>query len=517
MSYQPDFIVIGGGVNGLTAACYLLKEGFSTLVIERQPEIGGAAITREITLPGFQHDVFATSINIWRASNIQRELELEKYGYKEIDPEPIASTPFKNGNAITIFHDLQKTLKSFAKVSQKDAKSFEQIYKFYQDSKSILLGGMSMPPLAYSELTKILEESDTGLEFLQFSFMSARDWLEENFEAEESKAFLALWGSNHVPLSPEDAGSALLILIFIGLLQEKGVGIPIGGIRTLVNSLREFILKHGGNIITNMEVTQILIEQGRAIGVKTSEGRVIHTKKGIMADVEPKSLFLKMIPDSALDQDFRKKVERFRFSKVTQVMIHAALDDWLDYKLDEVKMAGIVQIGESLDEISKAYNSCLIGEIPLNPFMTIDNTTCYDLSRAPPNKHILWDFVRAPAFIKGKPWDEENKERFADICIEKLEDYARNIKKIVLKRVVLSPQDIQALNPNLVYGDPGVGKATIDQSLSLRPFPRFSDYRTPIKGLYMCSAATHPGGGISGLPGHNAALQAINDVKNSFR
>lgn len=279
MSYQPDFIVIGGGVNGLTAACYLLKEGFSTLVIERQPEIGGAAITREITLPGFQHDVFATSINIWRASNIQRELELEKYGYKEIDPEPIASTPFKNGNAITIFHDLQKTLKSFAKVSQKDAKSFEQIYKFYQDSKSILLGGMSMPPLAYSELTKILEESDTGLEFLQFSFMSARDWLEENFEAEESKAFLALWGSNHVPLSPEDAGSALLILIFIGLLQEKGVGIPIGGIRTLVNSLREFILKHGGNIITNMEVTQILIEQGRAIGVKTSEGRVIHTKK----------------------------------------------------------------------------------------------------------------------------------------------------------------------------------------------------------------------------------------------
>ena len=515
MLYQPDFVVIGGGVNGLTAACYLLREGLSVVVLEKQAEVGGAAITREITLPGFKHDVFATSINIWRASNIQQELQLEKYGYKEVDPEPVASTPFKNEKAITIFHDLQKTLKSFAKVSKNDALSFEKIYRFYQDSKPILLGGLAMPPLPYSELTKTLEESDTGLEFLQFSFMSARDWLEENFEAEESKAFLALWGSNHVPLSPEDAGSALLILIFIGLLQEKGVGVPIGGIKTLVNALTNFILKNGGNVITNTEVTQIIIEQGRAIGVKTEEDKIIYVKKGIIADVEPKSLFLKLVPDSALEQDFRKKVERFRFSKVTQVMIHAALSDWLNYKLNEVKMAGMVQIGESLDNISKAFNSCIVGELPLDPFMTIDNTTCYDSSRAPPGKHILWDFVRAPVFIKGKPWSEEDKEHFADLCIEKLKEYATNINEIILKRIVLSPQDIQTLNPNLVYGDPGGGKATIDQSLSLRPFPRFSDYRTPIRGLYMCGAATHPGGGISGLPGHNAALQAIDDIKKS--
>ncbi len=509
-----DFIVIGGGTNGLSAACYLGKEGFSTLVVESSNNLGGGAITSEITLPGFKHDVFATSINIWRASSIQQDLELDKYGYRDLEPDPVASTPFRNGKAISLYRNLDLSLKSISQFSPRDSKKFKEIYDFFLESKEILLGSLASAPLSLSSMISALEESDSGLDFLQFSYLSARDWLEENFESEELKAFLALWGSNHVPLSPEDAGSALFVLVFVGLLQDKGVGVPVGGIKTLVQALRNYLESHRGTVIVGDGVTEVTLSGNRAIGIKTQNGKEFHCKKGVIASVEPKTLFSKLIPESGIPEEFRKKVARFRYSRVTQVMIHAALDKWLDYRPEDIRRSGMVQIGDSLNQISRAYNDCVIGKMPSEPFMTIDNTSCYDSSRAPAGKHTLWDFARAPVLLNGKSWSVEDKEKFADICIEKLSQYAPNAKRIILKRVVLAPQDIEKLNANFVNGDPGGGSATLDQSLALRPFPGWSQYRTPVKGLYMCGPSNHPGGGVSGLAGHNAAVEAIQDAKS---
>jgi phytoene dehydrogenase-like protein len=512
-STKFDFIVIGGGTNGLTAACFLGKEGYSVLVLERQNYQGGGAVTRELTLPGFQHDIFATSINVWRASSIQQELELEKYGYQDVSPEAVASTPFKHGRAVTIYRDPKSTLRSISRFSENDSRKFKEIYDFYLESKEILLGGLTSPPLPFSDMMSTLEETDTGLDFLQFSYMSARDWLEENFESEEVKAFLALWGSNHVPLSPEDAGSAIFVLVFVGLLQDNGAGVPIGGMKTLVQSLSNYIGSHNGKILTGSDVAEVLVRDGQATGVRTKDGKIFPAKRGIIASVEPKSLFLKLLPESSLSNEFRSKVKRFRYSKVSQVMIHAALDGWLDYSAEEARLSGIVQIGETLSQISRAYNDCVNGKLPSEPLMTIDNTTSFDDSRAPKGKHILWDFVRAPVWVDGKPWSDEQKQRFADRCIERMSEFAPNINKMILKRVVHSPQDIERLNPNMVNGDPGGGRATLDQSLALRPFPKWSHYRTPIKRLYICGPATHPGGGVSGLSGHNAVVVAMQDLK----
>jgi len=515
-SIIPDFIVIGAGTNGLAAAAYLGNEGYSALVLERLPYIGGGAITQELTLPGFKHDVFATSINIWRASSIQQDLELEKYGYRDVNPDPVASTPFRNGKgAISIYRDLNLTLKSISQFSEKDAEKFRAIYDFYLESREILLGSLASAPVPFSTMMNALEGSDTGLDFLQFSYMSARDWLEENFESEEMRAFLALWGSNHVPLSPEDSGSAILVLIFAGLLQDRGAGVPIGGMATVAQALGKCVTAQDGTILASEAVDQILVKDGRASGVRTKRGKEFHAKLGVLASTELKSLFSELVPESALDKTFLKKVKSFRYSRVTQVMIHAALDGWLDYDPPEVRRSGLVQIGETLDEISRAYNDCTTGRPPREPFMTIDNTTGYDITRAPPGKHILWNFVRAPVFVGGKPWTEDQKERFADACIDRLSAYAPNANKIVMKRAVLTPQDIERLNPNLVWGDPNGGKGTSDQALALRPFPNWAEYRTPIVGLYMCSPANHPGGGVSGLSGHNAAMAAIEDAKQN--
>ena len=390
------FIVVGGGTNCLAAAAYLSRQGLRILVLERQSSIGGGAVTRELTLPGYHHDIFATSINMWKASPVQEDLQLDKYGYKEYSPDPVASTPFTNGKAVTLYKDLEKTVKSISQFSEKDALRFRQVIGFYQESKEILTSGLSAAPLPFETMMSTLEKSDTGLDFLQLSYLSSRDWLEENFESEEVKAFLALWGSNHVPLSPEDAGGALFIIVFIGLIQDKGVGVPAGGMKSVADALRKFIEAHNGIILTGTEVVEILLQGGRAVGVKTKNGKTYSARKGIVAGAEPKSLFLKLLPEGSIPSDFKKKVEKFRYSSVTEVMIHAALDKWLDYRAEGVGMSGMVQIGDSLDQISRAYNDCVIGRPPSEPFMTIDNTTCYDTTRAPRGKHILWNFARLP-------------------------------------------------------------------------------------------------------------------------
>lgn len=512
MSAEYDFVIIGGGTNGLCAAAYLGKNGFTTMTFELADEVGGCAVTREITLPGFKHDIFATSLNLFKAGPIREDLNLDRYGFRETLPDPVTAHPFLDGRAIFIYKDIKKTTSSIEAFSKKDAKRFMEIYKLYSDSKDLLLGGLYSPPPQLSTMLALMEQSEEGLEFLRLSFMSIRDFLDENFESDEVKAWLSVWGSNHVPFAPEDSGSTLFLIVFLGILQDFGCGVPIGGMKSLTESITNFVRDHGGVIRTKSRVSKIDIREGRAEGVLLESGEHIRAKYGVVASVEPRTLFLNLVGEDHLDQSFARKVRNFKFSKVSQVMIHAALDEWLDYTPEEVRRAGIVQIGPSLESVSRAYNQCINGVPPDEPFMTMDNVTVYDSTRAPAGKHIMWNFVRAPAMLKGGSW-EDVKEKFADRCLEILSEYAPNVNRIFLKRVTLSPSDLEAMNPNIVYGDPSVGKATLDQALALRPFAGWSQYRTPIKGLYMCGSYTHPGGGVSGAAAHNAVTVILDDLK----
>lgn len=517
MAADYDFIVIGGGTNGLTCASYLLREGFSVILVEKNNYLGGCAVSDEITLPGYRHDVLATSINIWRLGPVETELQLKNYGYSDITPGTVASTPFLSGKAITIYKDERKTADTISQFSKADSKKYLDIYNYYKNASEIIEEGFSSSPMKYSDMMSLLEDSDEGMEFLRISFMSARDWLNENFESEETKAFFSIWGSNHAPLSPEDAGSALTALTFVGLLQQKGGGIPVGGMQTLAKALAAYITRHNGTVMLGDPVTEVLVNYGRATGVKLRSGKYLNAKFGVMANVEPKSLFSELVPSSKLSENFMKKVKNFRYSSVTQVMVHAAMNKPLEFKPEETGNAGLVQIGETLDEVSKSFNQCVRGLVPTKPFMTLNNYTKYDKSRTPNGGHILWNFVRAPARISGRDWKEDDKLKFAELSLDILEQYADNVKGSILKMKVMSPQDIEAYNPNLVNGDPVLGQPSVDQMLSLRPFVGFSRYASEIPNLYMCSAATHPGGGVSGLPGRNSALQAIEDLKSLKR
>lgn len=509
-----DFIILGGGTNGLSAASYLAKEGYSTLVVEKEKYLGGCAITQEATLPGFQHDVLASSINIWKLGPVEEELGLREYGYRYIDPQVVASTPFRSGKAITIYRDIEETVKSISQFSSKDAETYRKVHAFYRGMQEMMEAGFSSPPSDYSNTMSLLEESDEGLDFMRLSFMSVRDWLDETFESDEMKAFYSIWATNHAPLSPESAGSALLAITFVGLLQEKGSSVPIGGMKTLVSALEKYVSAHKGGFVVGDPVEKIMVHSGRATGITTGSGKTFEAKRGILSNIEPKALFLKLVPQSELQEGFIRKVKKFKYSDITQVMIHAALDERPSYVAKGTAEAGLVQIGETMDEISRAYNDSTVGRIPEHPFMTINNSTIFDDSRAPPGKHILWNFVRAPVKLAGREWSDDDKQRIYDISIDRLSEYAPNIKKSILKHVVMSPQDIQSRNTNVINGDPVFGQPTVHQMMALRPFPGYSKYRTPIAGLYMCGASTHPGGGVSGLSGRNAAFEAIDDVAN---
>ena len=516
MSESYDFLILGGGTNGLSAAAYLSREGYSTLVIEKEKYLGGCAITKDLTLPGFHHDALASSINIWKLGPVEEELELKSYGYKYVNPEVVASTPFRNGNAVTIHRDIEKTAKSIGRFSKNDAAAYLNVHRYYQQIQEMLEAGFSSPPSDYSNTMGLLEESEDGLEFMRLSFMSVRDWLDETFESEEMKAFYSIWATNHAPLSPENAGGALLAIAFVGLLQEKGSSVPLGGMKTLVSAFENYIRQHRGSIALSEEVQEVKTEGGRVSGIVTKSGKAIGAKRGVLSNIEPKALFLRMMDGSALPESFISRVQRFKYSDVTQVMIHAAMDSRPKYNDSDTSEAGLVQIGESMDEISRAFNDCITGRIPDHPFMTINNSTIFDDSRAPPGKHILWNFVRTPARLSGKEWSEDQKMELYSVAMDRLAEYAPNIRQSILKSVVLSPDDVQGMNANVINGDPVFGQPTVHQIMALRPFPGYSKYRTPIKGLYMCGAFTHPGGGVSGLSGRNAALEAMEDAQNKI-
>ena len=507
-----DAIVVGGGTNGLCAAAYLSRRSLRVLLLERMERLGGAAITEEATLPGFRHDLLATSLNLWRVGDIAEELELSRYGYREALPDPVAASPFPGGRTVTIHRDLERTVRSIERFSSHDARRFREVYEYYRTIREFVIPSLYAAPASLASSMAVLEGSPEGLEFLQFTYRSTRDWVEETFESEEVRAFFTLWSSNHLPLSPETAGSALVSLLFVGILQEKGCAVPLGGIRALPDALRRYVEAHGGTVRLRAPVATIRVREGRATGVRLADGEEFSARHGIVANVEPRHLFLDLVGSELLPPDFVAAVRKFRYSRVAQVMVHAALSGPPGFDRDELQNAGIVQLGDSLDEVSGAFSQCVRGIPPDRPFLTVDNTSGYDPSRAPPGQHTLWCFARAPVYPGGAPWTPSDLDAFADRCLARIEEHAPGLSRRIRARLLLSPQDIERINPNIVNGDPGGGAATVDQLLQLRPFPGWSRYRTPLKGLYMCGPATHPGGGISGASGHNAAHALLEDL-----
>ena len=503
-----DVLIIGSGINGLSAAALLSKKGKKILVLEGADSFGGAVRTEEVTLPGFKHDLFATNLSLFIGGGVMAALkdDLIANGLEFISSDKPYCSLFSNGKMIGITKDREKNLETLKTVAPGDVEAWKKLTEKFGALTPYLFPilGTELPSFAAARfLFKTWRNIGTQetLNLIRMLLQSSRAFTEEHFIHPETRALAAIWGM-HLDYGPDISGGALFSFLESIGGQEFGMVLGKGGAKNLIDSLVRTIEHNGGELRSNVEVSEIIVESSRAIGVSTKSGERIFARN-IIANVNPA-----LLPNLLQDRHESQALHNFRPGLGT-MMIHLALAElpsWID---PEAKSFNYVHIAPDIDEMGITYAHAAAGLLPVTPALIIGQPTVSDPSRAPEGKHVLWIQVRVlPLDIRGdagtsitsNTWDEA-AEQYADRIMDNLEKYAPGIKGHVLARKVLSPSDLERYNPNLIKGDSLGGSHHPAQFFFLRPTPGWIRHRTPIKSLFICGSGTWPGGGVGGGSG----------------
>jgi phytoene dehydrogenase-like protein len=501
-----DAIVIGAGVNGLAAALHLSVKGWKVLVVERADVAGGAVKTREITRPGFRHDLNAMNLSLFAGSPFfaaHRELLL-KHGLALLTAEHCFATAFPDGSWLGVEKNPHANASRIAALSPADAERWRAMTAAFGQDAPHIFALLSSPLPSWRALRVAFAAwrargtawvADTA----RLLVASPREWLDENFENEKLKAMLAIWGM-HLDFSPDCAGGALFPYLEAMADQAYGMALGRGGADTIISALTRAIAAAGGEVRLNAPVQNVAIEGGAAKGVVLGGGERINATRAVIANLHPRVLFGALAPASTAAA---QRLARFRPGPAT-MMIHLALSDLPAWRAGiELRRFAYVHLAPSMATLAKTYMEALDGLLPAEPGLVVGQPTAIDPSRAPAGQHVLWVQVRvlparirgdAAGKISGTQWDDV-KEAYADHVIAIIERYAPDLSANVLARAVLSPADLERDNPNLVGGDSLGGSHHLDQNFLFRPAFGWSRYRTPIDRLYMVGASTWPGAG----------------------
>lgn len=550
-----DVVIIGAGHNGLVCAAYLLKAGYSVLLLEKRPVPGGAATTEEALpkeAPGFKFNLCAIDHEFIHLGPVVEELELEKYGLKYLFCDPVVFCPHPDGKYFLGHKSVEQTCAEIARYSERDAKKYADYTDFWQrvinammpmfnaPPKSIvdILGNYDFPKI--KDLISVIGSTNKTLDFIRTMLTSAEDVLNEWFDSEFIKAPLARLASELG--APPSQKSIAVGAIMMAMRHHPGMARPVGGTGALVKALVNLVTSSGGKILTDQWVEKVLIDDGKAVGVRVANGMEYRATKGVISNIDAKRLFLQMVDNNdtdAADPDLRERLERrIVNNNETILKIDLAMDEPLRFVHHDHKdeyLIGSVLIADSVRQVEIAHSDPSVGKIPLeDPSMYVVQPTMLDPSMAPPGKHTVWIEYFAPYSIAGAEgtglngtgWTDELKNKVADRVIDKLADYAPNVKTATIARRVESPAELGerlgAYKGNYYHID-----MTLDQMVFFRPLPELANYKTPIEGLFLTGAGTHPGGSISGMPGRNCArvflhsqqpiAQTLKDAGNSLK
>ncbi len=509
-----ELVVIGAGHNGLAAAIILADAGQKVTVLESNSEPGGAVKTEEVTLPGFRHDLMATNLNLFVGSAFFAKYEdrLKSHGFAVSQSTKPVCSLFPGGGYIGVSTDLEETLDSIRTYSDSDADSFRVMRSEFDRVAPHLFPLLGVPLPSAAAAKKLLAASRAlgrswPFELGKLVAQSPREFVGDNFESPEAQSLVAAWGM-HLDFAPSVSGGALFPFLETMASQANGLVIGTGGAKTMIDAMVGLLHELGGRLRCSSRVDRIVVEGGQATAVICGQTRH-EAAGGIIANLTPTHLFEDLVGKSHLDKRFRTHVQRFRYGPGT-LMIHLALSDLPPWTRAEAQQYAYVHIGPHLEDMDLAYNQAMAGLIPQRPMLVVGQPTVIDPSRAPAGKHVLWVQARMfPAEISGDAAQQITgtdwsliKDTVADRVMTQLEEYAPGLRSKILDRYVLSPQDLEATNANLVGGDSLAGSHHIMQNFVLRPFPGWSRYRTPIKNLYMCGASTWPGAGLGAGSGH---------------
>ena len=518
-----DAVVIGPGHNGLTAAAYLGKAGRKVLVLERRHVVGGAAVTEEV-FPGFKFSVCSYVVSLLRPEII-RELDLPRHGL-EILPLDGTFTPMPNGDYLWRVNDHAKTRREIARHSKLDAEAYDEYGKAMVEMARFVKPILNMTPpdplsINPRELAKfwfLLRRfsrlaDDDRYNQLQLMTMSAVDFLDQWFETDVLKATMAASGIIGTFLGIRSPGTAYVLLHhYMGEIDGafRSWGFARGGTGAISNAIADAAREAGVEVRTLAGVARIEVKGGRATGVVLENGDQVMADV-VLSSVDPNQTFLRFIDDQELPGDFADDVRRYKF-RGSSAKVNLALDALPRFTClpgDGPHLRGAVSISPSVDYMERAYDQAKYGEFSRRPYIDMVIPSLTDPSVAPPGKHVLSCFVQyAPYTLTSSTWDEQ-RDALGDAVIDTIAGYAPNIREIILHRQVVTPLDLER-EWGLTEGNIFQGELTPEQLFFARPVPGWAQYATPIRNLWMCGSATHPGGGIMGAPGRNAALRILN-------
>jgi len=520
-----DVIVIGGGHNGLTHAAYLARAGKKVLVLERRHVLGGAAVTEEV-FPGFKFSVCSYVVSLLRPEII-RDLDLPRHGL-EILPLDGTFTPMPSGDYLWRVNDHGQTHREIARHSRLDAEAYDEFGKampaICRFVKPIL--GMVPPDptgLNPKDLSKLLSlarrfqqlPSDDRYNLVQLMTMSAADFLDQWFETDVLKATMSASGIIGTFLGVRSPGTAYVLLHhYMGEIDGafRAWGFARGGTGGISNAIGDAAVEAGVEIRKEAAVAKIIVKNGRAVGVALTNGDEIYAK-AISSSVDPRLTFINFIDSGHLPDEFLDEVRRYKF-RGSSGKVNLALDALPDFKCmpgPGAHLRGAISVSPSVDYMERAYDEAKYGMFSHRPYIDMVIPSLTDPSVAPPGKHVMSCFVQyAPYKLKpGLNWDEL-KEDFGNTVIDTVAEHAPNLKNIILHKQVVTPLDLER-DFGLSEGNIFQGELSLEQLFFLRPAPGWARFRTPIKNLYMCGSATHPGGGIMGAPGRLSALEVLKD------
>lgn len=519
-----DAIVIGGGHNGLTAAAYLAKAGKDVLVLERRHLLGGAAVTEEL-YPDFKYTVYSYVVSLL-PPQIIRDLELPKHGL-QIMPLEGSFTPMEDGNYYASYSDLDDTLDEIRRHSRRDAAIYTEfskmMYELAQAVKPILT--MPAPDLANPGMGGLRDLSDLGKHvqhlgkdklywLTKIMTMSAYDFLAEWFETDVIIANLAQVGIIGTFLGPKSPGTAYVLLhYYLGELDgaTSNWGSQRGGTGGVSEAIASAARSFGAEIRCNSAVEQVIVKNGKAIGVALKNGDEIYAKT-IVSACDPKVTFRTLVDEKHLPSELVEAIDNFKF-RGSSGKVNLALDGLPDFPClqDKALMRGMQEISPSVDYLEQAYDDAKYGGFSKRPFMGCIIPSTVDPTMAPPGKHVMSIFVQYASYdMPAHGNRDQQREAFGNAVLDTLEEFSPNIKNLILHKQVITPWDIEQ-TVGLTQGNISHGELMIDQLFFMRPTPGWTDYSTPIRNYYQCGSGTHPGGGITGTPGQMAVAKILND------
>jgi phytoene dehydrogenase-like protein len=518
MGQHYDVIVIGGGHNGLVNAAYLAKAGKKVVVLERRHVLGGAAVTEEI-IPGFLFSECSYVVSLLRPEII-RELDLPRHGL-EILPLDGTFSPMPSGDCLWRVNDHAKSIRDIRRHSRLDAEAYDEFSKMMTPMCRFVKPMLSMVPPDPTTLNpKDLKQlhfllqrfrelsSDERYTLVQLMTMSSADFLDQWFETDVLKATMSASGIIGTFLGIRSPGTAYVLLHhYMGEIDGafRSWGFSRGGTGVISNAIADAAREVGAEIRTKAPVGKILVKHGRACGVVLQSGEELSANV-VSSSVDPHLTFEKFLEPSELPGDFLEGVRRYKF-RGSSGKVNLALDALPNFRClpgPGAHLRGAISISPSMEYMERAYDDAKYGHYSRKPYIDMVIPSLTDPSVAPPGKHVLSCFVQyAPYKLAEGNWDAQ-KEAFGDNVINTIAEYAPNIKDIIVGRQVLTPLDLER-EFGLTQGNIFQGELSLEQLFFLRPVAGWAYYRTPIRNLYMCGSATHPGGGIMGANGRIAS------------